>query len=842
MIAWILRMAWRDSRRQRAKLLLFGSSMVLGVAALAALASLRKNLQTSVEEQSRALIGADLVLNASEPFDREQESLIHSLGGTQAREMRFSSMLSFETAGASRLVQARVVTGDFPFYGSFETTPPTAAEEFQSGRGALIEKSLLLQYGAKPGDAIRVGDLHLKIAGSLDKVPGENPVFSMVAPRVYIKQIDPAKALSWKPGSLANYRVYFQFPPTRNVDELARGLEKDFERLRLRPETVSRRKQELGRAFEGLDHFLNLIALIALSLGGLGISSALAVHLREKKTTAAVLRCLGCSFRQLLGIYLTQSLALGLAGVVAGICLGIFVQALLPRVLSDFLPIQARFSVEGGALLQAACYGLLISAVFGLLPLLEIRKATPLGAIRMPFENQQETQMDPAKVGVWLMITAALAAFCIMHTQRRVIGLGMAFGLLAVLGLLTVIARLLVWLARHLKLRLAPFVIRQGVANLHRPGNRTLLLPVVLGTGAVLLLTVQLVQSSLLAEFGARGNSSRGNTVLMDVQVDQLGGLNKLLGQMKLPVIEDAPIITMRLVSVKGKPVAKLATDKTRRGGRWALRREYRSSYEAKLREGEKLIEGRWPPAWNTNDAVVPVSLEQGIARDLGVGLGDELGFDIQGIPVSTKVTSLRQVEWRRVQPNFFVIFPPGAIDDAPSFHVLVTRVGSPEQSADFQRAVVRQFPNISIIDLSTIMQAVDSITSKAESVVRFMSLFTLLTGAIVLAGALATSRTQRIRESVLLRTLGASKRQLLQILAVEYAALGILAGLTGTVLSVGTGWALCHYALKLPFAPNWAPLPLVWLGIAFLAVVTGLLGTGRILDHPPLEVLRAEG
>ncbi len=842
MIGWIFRMAWRDSRRQRARLLLYGSSMVLGVAALAALASFRQNMESAIDEQSKSLVGADLVLNSAEPFDAEQEDLIRSVGGEQARETRYSSMIYFEPGGQSRLVQARVVSGDFPFYGRFETTPPAAEGRFAAAEGALVEQSVLLQYGANPGGAIRVGDIKTSIAGGLDKVPGENPVFSMVAPRVYVRQPKGSKDWLLKRGSLANYRVYFRFPPGRDVEDQVRKMDPEFQRLRLGVETVARRKQQLGRAFEGLDRFLNLIALVALALGGLGVSSALSVHLREKKTTAAVLRCLGCSFPNVLGIYLIQSLALGAAGVAGGVTLGVAVQALIPRILSDFMPLQARFSIEWAALAEAAGYGMAIAAVFGILPLLEIRRATPLGAIRLAFETARERGVDGARILVWLVIGATLALFCVRHTPRRVGGIGMAAGFLAVLGSLTLIARAMVWLARRLNLARLPFVVRQGMANLHRPRNRTLLLTVILGTGAVLLLTVHLVQSALLHEFGANGTSSRGNTVLLDVQPDQVAGVEKLLQTNGLPVIDRAPIITMRLVSIKGVPIEKIGADKPHRGRRWALRREYRSSVAAGLRAGETLVAGHWPVAWRTNDALIPVSLEEGIARELEVHLGDSVVFDVQGVPVATKVAAIRQVEWKRVQANFFVIFPPGPLDDAPAFNVVVTRSESAAQSADLQKAVVRQFPNVSIIDMSAMMKTVESIISKAEAVVRFMSAFTLLTGLIVMAGALATSRTQRVRESVLLRTLGASKRQLLQILAVEYAALGVLAGLTGTILSVGTAWALCHYLLKIPFTPGLALLPVVWLLIAALSVITGLLGAGKTLDHPPLEVLRGEG
>ena len=247
-------------------------------------------------------------------------------------------------------------------------------------------------------------------------------------------------------------------------------------------------------------------------------------------------------------------------------------------------------------------------------------------------------------------------------------------------------------------------------------------------------------------------------------------------------------------------------------------------------------------PRFDLTNGVIPVSVEEGIAKELKVGLGDEIVFDIQGVPVATKVASLREVDWRRVQPNFFMVFPQGAIDDAPAFHVMVTRVESPEQSARLQRAVVQKFPNISTIDLTLILQTLDSILSKISFAVRFMALFTVATGLVVLVGAILTGRYQRVHESILLRTLGASRKQVLRILLVEYAALGFLAALTGTVLSVAAGWALSHFVFDVQFAPPMWSLAVSLTIMPVLTVWIGLLMSRGILGRPPLEILRADG
>jgi putative ABC transport system permease protein len=270
------------------------------------------------------------------------------------------------------------------------------------------------------------------------------------------------------------------------------------------------------------------------------------------------------------------------------------------------------------------------------------------------------------------------------------------------------------------------------------------------------------------------------------------------------------------------------------------LRREYRSTYTDHLREAEKVTAGRWIGR-ATNGGVVPISVEAGIAGDLRVGLGDEIVFDVQGIPITTRIASLREVNWRRMEPNFFMLFPLGALENAPGTDVLVTRVASSAQSAQLQRAMVKAFPNVSVIDLTMIVQTLDAIVEKVFFVIRFMALFTVLTGILVLASALVTGHFQRMRESVLLRTLGASGGQVFGILLVEYVGLGVVAALTGVILALGGAWALAQFVFHIRFAPEAAPVVLALVIVPLLTGGVGLLMSRGILKRPPLEMLRAE-
>ena len=833
-------MAWRDSRTSRRRLLLFSFSIVLGIAALASIGSLGVNLEKAVEEQAKALLGADLVVSSRDAFTPDNEKWLKSLGGEQSREISFASMVLFPRTGDTRLVQVRALEGDFPYYGTLETEPPTAATEFRhAGGGGLVEGSLLEQFAVNVGDTIRVGQLTVPIVGRLQKVPGETVALSTVAPRVYISLADLPKTGLLQDASLARYAAYFKFPPGVNIPAITAHFSESIN-SRLRAETVEQRKRELGRALDNLYHFLNLAGFVALLLGGVGVASAVHVHVKQKLGTVAVLRCLGATVGQTFAVYVAQGLALGLAGALIGGALGVAIQGSLPHVLGDFIPITFHYHTAWIAVIRAMGIGLAICVLFTLLPLLSVRRVSPLMAIRVSFEPARGR--DPLRWLVGACLATGIAAFALSQSRDWRIGAGFAAGLGVVFALLTLTAKVLIRAARALRLARAPFAVRQGLANLHRPDNRTLLLLLSLGLGTFLMMSLVLVQRTLFKQLLVTnsGGPTRPNAVLFDIQNSQKDAVTQLVRSMNLPILEDTPIVTMRLSSIKGRGVQDILNDPARRRARWALRREYRCTYNDHLRDGEKLVAGRWV-AQATNDSVIPVSLENGIAQELQVGLGDELVFDVAGVPITTRVASLREVEWRRIEPNFFVVFPRGVLENAPAMHVLVTHVASSAESARMQREVVKAFPNVSAIDLTLVLQTVDSLLGKISFAIRFLTMFTVLTGMLVLITSLLTGRYQRMRESVLLRTLGASRGQVFRVLLVEYFSLGLLSALTGLTLSIGASWALAHWVFQVPYAVEAGPLIAALTVVPAVTVITGFLMSRGVMNEPPLVILRSE-
>jgi len=834
-------MAWRDSRRSRRRLFLFSTSIVMGIAALVAIGSFGRTLGDAMEQQAKSLLGADLAITSRQALNADGAAFLGSLGGEQSREISFASMIQFPKNGGTRLVQVRALRGAFPYYGKFETEPAEAPKEFRAGTGALVEESLMTQFEAAVGDQIQLGELTLPIAGTLRRVPGESIAFATLAPRVYVSLdvIERTKLL--QPGSLARYKTYYRFGPEVDLPRLTSEIEPQLRRFRMRHETVETRKENLGQSLENLYHFLNLVGFVSLLLGGIGIASAIHTHVKQRLNTVAILRCLGGSSKQAFAIYLIQGMALGLLGAVLGAVLGVAIQSAMPAIVRDFLPFRVASAVSWPAVFRATGIGLAICLLFAALPLLSVRRVSPLTALRSFGTGSSSSWKDPVVWLVYLLIAAGTLAFSITQTRKLGHGLGFALGLGAAFASLALVAKLIAVSARTLISSRWPYVFRQGLANLYRPNNRTVLLMLSLGLGTFLILTLFFIHGTLLRRISLAQGAARPNAILFDIQPDQHEAVASLVRSLRLEVLQEAPIVTMRLKSVKGRAIDDVLADPLRSTPAWALRREYRSTYRDHLTDTETQIGGTWPPARPLASNAVPISIEQGIAKDLGVKLGEELEFDVQGIAVRTTVAGVRQVEWRRVQPNFFVVFPTGVLEAAPSFFVLATRVGSAQQSAELQREVVRKFPNVSAIDLTLIIQTIDAIVSRIASVIRFMAMFTVATGFLVLLAAISTSRYQRLQESMLLRTLGASRRQVQSILTTEYLCLGIFAGLTGIVLALAASWALARYVFEVEFVPPILPMLVGLLVTSATTLLAGLLSSRGVCDHPPLEVLRAE-
>lgn len=839
---FVLNMAWRDSRASRRRLALYSLSVVLGIAALVSIGSFSDNVRQAIDSEARGLLGADMFVTAPAALTAPVMDYLGALGGDIAREQTFTSMLSFPSAGRIRLVQVHAVEGAFPFYGTFETKPGGGAAMLRSGGAvAIVEPTLLAQFGVRVGETVKLGRTLFTVVASVGKVPGESPGVAMMAPRVYIPMGELAGTGLAGNEAFARHRAMVRLPAGRDADAIVRDMREKFPLLRLSFDTVAERKRNLGHALSHLDGFLSLVGFVALILGGIGVASALHAYIREKVATVAILRCLGASARQGFAVYMLQGLALGIAGACAGGALGVAVQLALPALFRGLLPVDIAFFVSWAALLRGTGAGVVICLLFSVLPLLSVRRIPPLAALRSAVAERAAAAPDPWRIAIGAAIAASIAGFAVWQTGALAVGLGFAamlgLGFLVLAGLGVAVA----WAARRFVPAGFPYVVRQGLANLHRPNNRTVLLLVSLGLGTFLVLTLFLVRTTLLREIRGAGAEGRPNLIFFDIQDDQIGPLRAAAASAGSPVAESAPIVMMKIARIRGKTVEELMREKDAGMAAWALRREYRSTFRSAISGTEKVTEGRFTGRAPPGPAPAPISIEEGLARDMRLHVGDEVDWDVQGLPVRTVVGSIRAVEWRRMEPNFFVVFPEGVLEGAPKTYLAAVHVESPAQSARVQLAVVDAFPNVTAIDLAIVVETLDGIFSKVAFAIQFMALFTVATGLIVLAGSVLMGRHQRIRETVLLRTLGATRRQLALIQLVEYASLGIQASVVGGLLAVAGNALLARYVFHVTASTSALQVAGAAAAVSILATATGFLAGRGVADHPPLEILRQE-
>ena len=835
-------MAWRDSRTYRRRLLLYMSSIILGTAALVSIRTLGDSMRTAIDLESKALLGADLDINTRRAFSDSANVFLRNLGGEQSRQVSFASMVAFPRSESSRLVSVRALEGGFPYYGELETVPSGAAQAFRTQGTAIVDDNLLIHHGAEVGDSIRIGLRTFEVSGRLISIPGETAAMSAIGPRVDIPMAELESTALIQPGSRVTYRALFRFDDDVDVQELVDTFGTDTAaRFGWDWDTVEDRQAGLERSLGNLYRFLNLSGFIALILGSVGVASAIHTYVRRKRGTIAILRCLGAEGRHTFSIYIIQAVSIGVIGSAIGAAAGYLVLGILPALVQDFVPFDLEVRFTYIPVLQGMGLGLLMALLFALLPLMAIKDISPLLTLRSSVETSSRGNRDPWRLALIALLVTGIVLFAVSQTRVWHQGVGFAGGLIGAFLLLSLVARSLISLARRMLPATWPYVWRQGLANLFRPDNQTVTMVVALGLGAFLITTLYLLQFSLVGHITQVGGDRQSNLVLFDIQPDQRGEILESLHRYELPVMQQTAVVSMRLAGLKGRTIAEVIQDSTVRTQRWALRREYRSTYRSHLEDAETLLEGSLQSRVTDGKDSVYVSVEQGIANRLGVGIGDEIVFDVHGVPVKTTVGSVRAVDWQRVQPNFFMVFPDGVLEEAPQFHVVVTRIDDPQTSARFQQETVSRFPNVSMIDLSLILGTLNTILGKVSLIVRFMALFSVFTGVIVLVGVVTNSRYQRMQESVLLKTLGGSRKQILKIMTIEYLLLGAIGAITGVVLAFAATWILTVFVFNISYVPVFIPVAAVIGGICLITILVGMLASAGIYRQSPLEILRAE-
>jgi len=854
---FILQMAVRETRAAWRRLLFFFVCIAVGVAAIVALRSVIQNVREVFGTEAKALIAADVVINTTRDWTPSAIEIIDrrlSESGATSRTETISSPTMARPADQSRkvarAVELKAVQPAFPLYGSITLEGgQTYSHALVEHHGALVRPELLTTLGLRVGDEIIIGRAEFTIRGVIASEPGRGMGQFSLGPRVLIDFDDVPSTGLLGLGSRAARQWLFKVPEDR-IDALVTTLRGELRQESATARSYRSNEDQIGRNFDRAENYLSLVGLIIVILGGIAVSSVTRVFILQKIRSIAVLKCVGARSRDVISIYILQVVALGLAGSLLGVLLARIAVGAIPLALGASSPsilAEAHYAVTWSAALQGIAIGVLVSLLFSVVPLLHVRFVKPSLLLR---EESTPPTRDLVGLAAIAGVAAALVAVAVWQAGSFRIGVLVCAGFTGVAVVLHLTGRALVAVVAPLA-NARSFPLRHAVLHLSRPGNQTRVILLAVGLGAFFIVGIRSLQASLLGEFSIQVSSDSPDMFLLDIQTTEVDLVRAFVTDPASGAgpAQFLPVLHARVVGVEGRDSAlddPLEPPSRGRGPEGArprggpLAREFTVTYRDHLEPNERIIAGTF---WRGASPDAEVSIEQGIQERSGIKVGDTMRFDILGRMISARVTSVRNVEWRDSRNGgFMFVFRPGALDQAPQTFVAPLKgPADPAARARFQHDLVARFPNVSVIDVHEILETVRDVMRKVTFAITVVGGLVLFSGALILIGAVAMTKYQRVYEAAVFKTLGANTRTIARMLLFEYGVLGSLAGLVGSLGAIVLTWGVSRYALDIPwriFAGEHAAGVLL---TAVLVAAIGVLSSLDVLRNKPLATLRAE-
>ena len=841
---FVLRMAVRETRASWRRLLFFFLCIAVGVSAIVTLRSVIQSVRDVFGREARSLVAADVLVSTNTEWTPEARQTIDrrlaEFGAQESTESVETPTMSRPADGRplARMVELRAVQAAFPLYGAVSLRDgQTYSYGLLKDHGALVRPELLTALNLVVGDRLAIGQVTFTIRGVLLSEPGRRIGGFSLGPRVLIAYDDLASTGLLGFGSRAR-RVLLVRVPEDRIQPLVRALRGDFKEQFIAARSYRSSDDEIGRDFDRAENYLSLVGLVIVILGGIAVSSVTRVFIQQKIRSIAVLKCLGAGNNQIMTVYMLQVMALGVAGSMLGVALSRATIAAIPWALGGSTSIlaEAHYGVSWSAAAQGVAVGMLVSLLFSVVPLMYVRSVKPSLLLR---DEAGSRPHDWARIAVMGVVSLALVAVASWQASSWAVGVVVCGGFAVLAFILQFAGWLLVKVIAPLG-RSPSFPLRHAVLHLSRPGNQTRLILFAVGLGAFFVVGVRSLQSSLLQEFSIQIAEDAPDMFLIDIQRGQAEGVRAFLADAAHSASQSRliPVLRARVTGVSGRQTNLDSFEDVRARG--SLAREYTVTYRDHLEPNERLVGGAF---WTSASADAEVSVEKGIHERFAIDVGDTVRFDIAGRAVSARVTSIREVDWRDARNGgFMFVFRPGALDTAPQWFIgPVKGPADTAARARFQHDLVEKFPNVSVIDFREILDTVRDIMGKVTLAVTVVGGLVLFSGALILVGAVAMTKFQRIYEAAVLKTLGANTRTIAKMLLFEYGMLGSLAGLVGSLGAVGLTWGVSRYALDIP----WRIVAGEHIGgvtfTAILVATIGVLSSADVLRNKPLATLRAE-
>ena len=869
-MTFVLLMAWREIRSSWRRLVFFFVCVAIGVGAIVALRSMIQTVRNGLARESRALIAGDVAIGTNRPWSPEVRADLEKRFATApivARQetIDVATMVrppDGKGAAVARMVELRGVQPGFPFYGKVLLQD---GREFShtmlADHGALVRPELLSQLGLAVSDQLLVGGVPFTIRGVIAQEPGRRVGAFSFGSRVMVDLDDLRKTGLLSFGSRASYQVLLKMPES-GVQSLVEDVRRDFRSRFVNARSFRSTEDQIGEDLIRAENYLSLVGFVILVLGGIGVWSVTRVFVRQKIRSVAILKCVGATTGQVLAAYVLQVVVLGLTGSALGVALARAALAAIPASIGAAFGLTS-YGLTASAVSQGVSVGLLVSLLFSLVPLLEVRRVKPLlllrggptaglagpagypgwwtrAGIRARFAG-----IDWTQAGAAVLVGAALVAVAGWQAASLRIGLIVCAGFAGIALVLHIAATAVVRAVLPVA-RTRWFPLRHAVLNLARPGNQTRVILLAVGIGSFFVIGIRSLQSNLLQQFSLELSSGGADMFLIEILPAQVAPVRTFLESRKAANAgppQLIPVLRARVTGVRGS-AANLETIEDVRGR--GLGREYTITYRDHIQPNEKVVGGAFwggQPALPENTQPAEVSVEKGLSDRARIRVGDTMRFDVAGRILEARVSSIREVQWEDARSGgFMFVFRPGSLDKAPQTWIGILKAPEdPSARGLFQRDLVAQFPNVSAIDLREVLTTVKAAVDNVTLAISIVGGIALLSGVLILAGAVAMTKFQRVYEAAILRTLGASTRMLGAMLALEYGGLGLLAGAVGAAGAIALTWGVSRHVLDIP----WRPAPgLAALGAVITMALVGIVGVTSsydVLRRKPLGTLRAE-
>ncbi len=841
---FVVRMAAREMRASWQRLLFFFVCIAIGVGAIVALRSVIQSVRNTFAGEARSLISADATITSNQVLKPELMAKITerltAAGAVSTRSVELATMTraADRADGRARMVELRAVESAFPYYGQMKLDGQSYDHALLRNFGVLVRPELLAQLDVQVGDHLSIGSQRFTIRGVIQAEPGRRLGAFSIGPRVFVDLADLQKTGLIGFGSRVSLQMLVKVPDS-TLDALVADLRADFANEFARVRSYKSTEDNMGDDFTTAENYLSLVGLVIVILGGIGVSSVTRVFVQQKMKSIAVLKCVGARSTQLLAIYVAQVLALGLAGSLLGIALAEGAMRAIPSLVGDVAPgVEIVYALTTPAILQGLGIGMLVSLLFSLVPLLDVRHVKPSLLLRDEARSQRP---DAVQIVVTLIVAGGLIGITMWQAGSVRVG-GIVAGGFAATALVLHLAgsamlRLIAPLARA-----RSFALRHAVLQLSRPGSQMRIVLLSVGLGSFFIIGVRSLQENLVAKFATRMTADSPDMFLLDVQRDQVTAVEDVIaahleaGAARPQLV---PVLRARVVGVAGRELNLENYEDVR--GRGSLGREYTITYRSTLSPNERVVLGEF---WGDTSSTEPeVSIEQSIHERFKINVGDSVRFDVLGRTIAAKVTSVRLVEWSDSRAGgFMFLFRPGVLEQAP--HSFVGFIRGPQdvaQRARLQTALVGVASNVSVIDGREIIDAIKAVIDNVTLAVTVVGTLVVLSGLMILIGAVAMTKFRRVYEAAIFKTLGATRGLIAAVLLLEYGLLGVLAGTIGAGGAIGLTWAVSRWVLEIPFV---APLAISSAGVAattILVAVIGVVSSWEVLQRKPLATLRGD-